>query len=140
MELGQIYFLLPTKVFEFPLTQADVAALLSKAGVERKASYKELYVNVQQVSPLTMEDGQDSEQMLKPQQPDLALSKELIHKLIAETRLKLQSAMVNPQTACVEKGQDMLQSAYTRHILARSYTKLWRPPLETIEEGSFSIS
>lgn len=143
MELGQIYFLLPNKIFDLPLTHADVSALFSKAGVARKASYKEVSMTVQQVSPLTTQEARDLqvEPTPTPKKPDLQFSRELIQKLIAETRLQQQSKMVSPHAVCAAKGKTVLselETAYTRHFLSRSCRKLWRPPLETIEEGSFS--
>ncbi|KAI5075165.1 hypothetical protein GOP47_0009241 [Adiantum capillus-veneris] len=146
MELGQIYFLLPSKLFELPLAQADVAALFLKAGVARKASYKDLVVSMQQqVKPFAMlELGEvNMQQEVKvPQKPDVKLSRELIQKLIEETRLKLETQMkLKPgavvNTSAHARGQarlSELQTAYAHHMLARSCTKLWRPLLETIKE------
>ncbi|MCO5573611.1 hypothetical protein L7F22_046892 [Adiantum nelumboides] len=151
MEPGQIYFLLPVKAFELPLTQPDVAALFSKAGVARKASYEDLFVSMQQqVKPLGVLRGEDLQQENKKQvQPDVRLSKELIHKLIEETRLKLETQMKSKPKTCgvnpnltADGGQarlSELQTAYAHHMLSRSCTKLWRPPLETITEDHLSV-
>jgi hypothetical protein len=96
-------------------------------------------------------------------------TKEFVQKLLAETKLKLQSApkggalamdpsikalfnnadLSSRTSAAADKGTDAeaalrhgdgvkisaeMQSAYTRHILDRSFARLWRPPLDTIAE------
>ncbi|KAH7415102.1 hypothetical protein KP509_14G027400 [Ceratopteris richardii] len=164
MQLGQIYFLLPSKALELPLTGIDVKALFSKANITRKASYKEVLVDMatQQVKPglAMLHEGGMVEKEIKPshaqlsheQHYDVKISRELILKLIEETRLKLEAQWKQRATittdvialhaaaAREEQGRlPKLQSSYARHMLARSYTKLWRPSLETITEESQDV-
>ena len=103
----------------------------------------------------TKADDPDADQKVK-------FSKEFVQKLLAETKLKLQSnprgiltvdpskgplsnisrcSSVNANTDTVGMGGALgvmisaeMQTAYTRHILDRSFARLWRPPLDTIAE------
>lgn len=128
MELGQIYFLLPKQVLASPLTQADIAALFSKAALPRKASYKGILV-----APLP--DMQDVDIT------HVTISPDFFKRLLAETRLQVPTTVSGPflssnRLYCGTSTPD-LDVASTSHILAKICTRAWRPLLDTIEEGSF---
>lgn len=135
MELGQIYFLLPRKTFESPLTQADVAALISKAAVARKSSYKGS-TQLKHLPPLPRKPAFEMKQNGATTQ--VTVSREFLERLLADhqARLKLQSnSQVVPSVSDTDRE---LVEAYTEHLLAKS-CRAWRPKLETIEEGNLMV-
>lgn len=143
MELGQIYFLLPREVLESALTQADIAALLSKAEVARKASYKgsHLPASLPPRPAAVVDMVMHMAYVHEGTSPHVtSVSREFVERVLAETRLQLlqqsntSNTILSKQQLC---NNPELQSAFTTHILAKSCSRLWRPPLETIEEGIF---
>jgi uncharacterized protein YdaU (DUF1376 family) len=226
MEIGQIYFLLPKKMFDHGKRSPalDLSAIATIASNAKKAASQRrrsgLHASMKQLAPLPQlpyasppspgadasnkaadeeeEEREDDEKNAQQQParqtaskdspyppPDLPhadmkgddadadekvrFTKEFVQKLLAETKLKLQSApkggavamdpsikalfnntdLSSRTSANAEKGTDAeaamghgdgvkisaeMQSAYTRHILDRSFARLWRPPLDTIAE------
>lgn len=157
MELGQIYYLLSKEgMIESPLKQADVAALISKAAVTRKASYKGFsQLSLRHMTPLPPRPSSDMDAEGLPPRPasssdmheegppprppsssdmeavehacitpPLTISREFIRILLSESRLKVDTPVSS-----------------TRNVKpAKSCSSLWRPALETIEEGSFLVN
>lgn len=136
MEIGQIYFLLPKRVLDSPLTHTDVTELISKASIARKASYKG-----SQLVPLPLPARRSSynsededDEMVRP------MSREFVQHVIAEARLELQKrAAADPLLSKQLGSNPELQSAFTNHIVAKSCARLWKPPLDTIYEDPAKI-
>lgn len=140
MELGQIYFLLPRYVMESPLTPADISILISKAAVARKASYKGSQLRTP-LPPLPAADHDIAVAEKHTAPLTTSVSSEFVQRVLAETRLQLQKSSSSDTVLSKQLSNNPeLQTAFTKHILAKSCARLWRPPLETIEEGSFFMT
>lgn len=128
MELGQVYFLLPQKIFESLLTEADVAALISKAAVSRKASQKS--INLKHMPPLPPKPA--FEMKLNGATTQVTVSREFLERLLAETRLQFETRSIN-----LDVAESPLQSNPAKQ--QQQNCRSWRPRLETIEEGNFAL-
>lgn len=143
MDIGHIYFLLPKRMLDSPLTRTDIAALISKSSLTPKASYKG-----SQLAPLplparpSLYDSDDDEEDDEDEKMERPVSREFAQRVLAEARLQLQKhAAADPALSKQLSSNPELQSAFTNHIVAKSCARLWRPPLETIfEDTSVAIN
>ncbi|KAH7299457.1 hypothetical protein KP509_24G013000 [Ceratopteris richardii] len=168
MEIGQVYFLIPAKAFEVPLSKTQIMSLSSKAGFPKISCYKDLQVAIASQANDTpremfseaeaveqeVDPSSASSQIVQRPQPKSNLSRETILKLIEETRLELESKSkckrIFPATSTTDLRHDAcprehphlrsgIQTADAGYMLERSCNKLWRPPLETIKEDGMDV-
>lgn len=126
MEVGQVYFLLPRTSVECPLTDADVATLLSKAAITRKASYKDFDFK-ERPTLRTSKPQLEMRQIAETTQ--VTVSREFVLRLLEETRLKMQNMSFPSKVYGSELHMQTPASTFTA----------WRPKLATIEEGNFLL-
>ncbi|KAI5063700.1 hypothetical protein GOP47_0022247 [Adiantum capillus-veneris] len=142
MDVGQIYFLLPKRMLNTAPSHADISALISKASMARKASYKG-----SQLAPLPLparrgtyghNDDDDDEEEEDEKERGRAMSRAFVQRVLAEAKLQMEKRTAADPS--LGSGNPELQSAYTSHILAKSCARLWRPPLDTIYEEGVSVT
>ncbi|MCO5567334.1 hypothetical protein L7F22_021024 [Adiantum nelumboides] len=158
MDVGQIYFLLPKRMLDKIPSRADIAALISKASMARKASYKDSHFSSLPLPARRRsyddddddedEDEDEDEEEEEEEKDDnngkeeeergRAMSREFVRRVLAEAKLQLEKrSATNP---LLGNSNPELQSAYTSHMIAKSCAHLWRPHLDTIYEEAGSIA
>ncbi|MCO5611092.1 hypothetical protein L7F22_065342 [Adiantum nelumboides] len=154
MDVGQIYFLLPKRMLNTTPSRADIAALISKASMARKASYKDSHFSSLPFPARRRsyndddDDDEDEEEEeeeegynddKEEEERGRAMSREFVRQVLAEAKLQMEKrSATNP--SLVGNGNPELQSAYTSHMIAKSCARLWRPHLDTIYEEVGSIA
>ncbi|KAH7297314.1 hypothetical protein KP509_26G065100 [Ceratopteris richardii] len=138
MAIGEVYFLLPKRMLYEPPTEKDIAELIAKASMPRKESYKSSTLVPLPALPAKHggyghkddEDNGDDEE----EEDD---HRAFVRRVLAEVKLELEKrAAADPLLERQLSNNAELKSAFASHMLARTCSRLWRPPLDTIDEDA----
>ncbi|KAH7297313.1 hypothetical protein KP509_26G065000 [Ceratopteris richardii] len=136
MGIGEVYFLLPKRMLYERQSQNDVARLISKASIAMKESYSFVPLPV-----LPAKDGGyghiDHDEERNNEEVEEERHRAFVRRVIAEAKVEMERCTAaDPLLGSQLSSDPQLKSAFARHMLARSCSRLWRPPLDTVDEDA----
>ncbi|KAH6558962.1 hypothetical protein KP509_1Z035600 [Ceratopteris richardii] len=137
MTLGEVYLLLPKRMLAGPTSPKKIT---ESASMRRKDIYTGSTLGPLCASPRKEEEYADSDDDDTDEEEDEDGDHRVcFSRLLAEAKLEMEKrAAADPLLMVQLSNNAELTSALVSHMRARSCSRLWRPPLETINEDTYS--